>query len=157
MRLLGAARTIGRVFVLWGGLWVDCPPLYAHKNKFQDFIMPMYLSLSMCVQWTVLSGGSVGGSCNCNCCCCCCCFCICCCFCLGFTTGAQWGRILHLFVCCALCRAVFNFLLMFNWITCDWFIEFYWFCNRWNVHDFYMRIIAAVVKNFNWVIVVYFG
>lgn len=35
---------------------VACPPLYAHKNKFQDFIMPMYLSLSMCAQWTVLRG-----------------------------------------------------------------------------------------------------
>lgn len=43
---------------LWGTMdqrqGQGCSPLlYAHKNKFQDFIMPMYLSLSMCVQWTV--------------------------------------------------------------------------------------------------------
>lgn len=72
MRLLGAACMIGHGWVLCEGAcgWVSCPLLYAHKNKFQDFIMPMYLSLSMCVQWTVLSWGK-SEACNSNCCCFC--------------------------------------------------------------------------------------
>lgn len=54
--------------VQWGSGWVACPPLYAHKNKFQDFIMPMYLSLSMCAQWTVLSAlARHAGGITCNC------------------------------------------------------------------------------------------
>lgn len=68
---------------------VACPPLYAHKNKFQDFIMPMYLSLSMCAQWTVLGGGP------------------------ATERGRKVAFVVRVCVCvCA--GLVFNFLQMFN-------------------------------------------